>query len=208
MTERINLERLSLKNLDQAHQREMGSLVQKLVQIDFLRAGVSPEDVNLFADPENPVMVDNQIEKIASADKHGNTYIGVRTDETGDELRGIIKLGRSKKGDMQPFGTAEVLSVYTDTLRLPSYRSQELQAFSVDQQELVAPTLAALREDEELLSPFATLKAAIHPGDNELDRAFTILGAPKDGPKGIIELGRHGVKYAAEYTLRKIPPKR
>lgn len=179
----IELSPLLKKEQSDDEQLEVARRVKQFIHDDFVRVGAPPEVVRGFADPTDSQQVEGQLLRIREA--KDARYLSISTD---GELQGVAKLGSWKKGDQQPFGGTHE-------------RASGLHVFSVAQ-GLAEAALMAIYLLESC--PKYPLKAAVHDNDTELQEAFTALGAPIDGRKGVITVGG----YAAHYTLRTLEPLR
>lgn len=164
-------------------QLEVARQVKQFVHDDFIRVGAPLEVVRGFADPNNPQQVEEQLHRMK--EPGDARYLGVSQD---GELQGVAKLGTWKRGDQKPFeGQYE--------------RASGLHVLSVTEGIAEAALMTIYLMEAH---PRRALKAAVHDNDTELHEAFTALGAPVEGRKGVITVGA----YAAKYTLRTLAPLR
>lgn len=205
MIERISLRPITLDGQTEDEQLKTATEIQRLVRDDFLRIGVDKQTVSTFVNPDDEAMVTTQIDRLNSAAERSVVYGGVyENSSSSSRLRGVVKIGAWTVGDAKPFGRMEIIHAGLDGLLTnPNERARGLDVFAVDEPELIVPTLRAVQDNNRFVPYLAPLRAAIHDKDSKLHAAFDTLGAPDDGPSGIIKLG----SYAATYTLRILPPR-
>lgn len=203
MARNIELQRLVIpENPDRRH-RLLARRVQELVFADFAALGISEAAARSIADPSDDDMIDRQVDRIRRPAVQGTRYFGVyegsyEPDDQSRGMEGVIKLGPWGVGDERDFGTARELRGRARQFgQSVEGKSEGLHVMAV-RRDLVR---VALQDTWPEVVRGKSLKAAVHVDDHELQRGFTELGAPTDGPIGRITLGN----YAANYQLRELP---
>jgi hypothetical protein len=180
-------------------QLEVAKGVKLFVYEDLRRVGATETEARSVADPDDETQVDDQLRRMLFPSVEGTQYLGVYADE---EWRGIAKVGPWLPGDESNYGKRRGLSARVSRMMgsldtLPS----GLHAFAV-KEGLAKAALEAIYFD--YVPDGKKLKASVHEGDEELQAAFTDLGAPDKGPVAQIKLGG----YAANYALRVLSGRR
>lgn len=168
-------------------QFEVARSVKRFVHDDFVRAGMPEKRVRRdIADPADDEQVRQQLHRMYNA-APGVEYLGVAS---GGELSGIAKVGPWHYGDEDPFRARELRKTSVE-------HASGLHVFAI-REGLALAALNAIYY--EVVSPDTALKGAVHERDEELQAAFTELGAP-DGPRA------SNLAIPGTFVLRRLPPR-
>ena len=196
MAKSVEVYPLLSKEQSAERQVEIAKGVKRFVYESTRRVDASDAEARSVADPNDEDQVREQLHRMLHPPVEGTQYLGIYADE---EWRGVAKLGPWLYGDEGHYGKGRKLATRIRQLGRPlETLPAGLHVMAVNE-DLTQTALEAIYFN--YVPDRKPLKASVHENDQELQDAFTAIGAPMEGPRASIKLGN----YVANYVLRVLP---
>lgn len=198
----------SYQDLITSKRRDIARRVQYLLYDDFADLeGMDKEALCTVVDPENQLLVRQQMRRLEDADDSTHYMWVMRNDiAMTNHITGVVKVGPHRRGDQKPYGMVQSFAHRAAQSLGIAPEAVGLHAFALESRSrhLATAALRAVYTNSRLVPHTHELRASVDVADDELNEAFDLFHATRSLRDVPIAFGKG---FTRRYVQRVLPPK-